>query len=1088
MKLERRHTIPGQDPLDQVDYVQKTSVITNPDGSEVFRMDHAEVPAEWSQLATDIVVSKYFRKRGVPETGHETSVRQVMHRVAHTIRRAGEDQGGYFDSTEDADTFEAELAYHLVHQKGAFNSPVWFNCGLYHEYGIHGSGGNWHWNPDRDSVSETEDSYSHPQCSACYIQSVRDDTMDIFELLKSEVRLFKYGSGTGTNFSKIRGKMEKLSGGGVSSGLMSFLEVLDKGAGAIKSGGTTRRAAKMVCLDMDHPEILDFINWKVKEEKKVAALMAAGYSSDFNGEAYQTVSGQNSNNSVRVTDAFMQACKDDGEWHTRLRTTGEVYETHKARDLMRQIGEAAWSCADPGMQYDTTINHWHTCANTDRIYGSNPCSEFMFLDDTACNLASINLMKFLNNDGTFDIDGFRHACRIFFIAQEILVDFASYPTGKIAQNSHDYRPLGLGYANLGTLLMVQGLPYDSDGARAICAAITAIMCGQAYATSARMAADKGPFPGFEKNRGPMLNVMNMHRDAAYNIDAHACPHDLLRAAREDWDLAVELGEKYGYRNAQATVIAPTGTIGLLMDCDTTGIEPDFALVKFKKLAGGGYFKIVNHAVPKALEHLGYSEGEIADILAYLCGRLSLKDAPHVNVESLMAKGFGPGDLKKAEGALPGVLELEFAFTPWILGEALMQRLGYAPEQYNAPGFNLLAELGFNETQINEAGEYVCGRMTVEGAPHLKDEHLPIFDCANKCGRHGKRFIAPMAHLGMMSAAQEFICGAISKTVNVPGETTATEIEDLYIKGWNLGLKAVAIYRDGSKLSQPLSTATKSDAEEETAEAEALCDESVAGASGRTTPTPVPSATRPTRRRLPQKRHGFTQEARVANQKVFLRTGEYEDGTLGEIFIDMSKEGAPFRAMLDCFAIAISKGLQHGVPLEEFVDRLTFTRFEPWGSVDHPNIKFATSVIDYIFRVLGYEYLGRTDFLQVKPEDIAPDINDHNDLETEMISLSAQSPVSPDERAEAPDISPAAAPTPKADPATNGATGAGSTHAPSNGSSSYAEAHLHPQSVVLDDQLSRMMGDAPFCDTCGHITVRNGSCYRCLNCGNSVGCS
>ncbi len=1086
MKLERRQTTPGRNPLDQVEYVKKTSVITNPDGSEVFRMDHAEVPAEWSQLATDIVVSKYFRKRGVPDTGHETSVRQVMHRVARTIRGAGEDQGGYFDSPEDADTFEAELAYHLVHQMGAFNSPVWFNCGLYHEYGIQGSGGNWHW--DRECVSETEDSYSHPQCSACYIQSVQDDTMDIFELLKSEVRLFKYGSGTGTNFSRIRGKMEKLSGGGVSSGLMSFLEVLDRGAGAIKSGGTTRRAAKMVCLDMDHPEILDFINWKVREEKKVAALMAAGYSSDFNGEAYQTVSGQNSNNSVRVTDAFMQACKDDGEWHTRLRTTGEVHETHRARDLMRHIAEAAWACADPGMQYDTTINHWHTCAGTDRIYGSNPCSEFMFLDDTACNLASINLMKFLNEDGTFDIDGFRYACEIFFIAQEILVDFASYPTRKIARNSHDYRPLGLGYANLGTLLMVQGLPYDSEGARAICAAITAVMCGQAYATSARMAADKGPFPGFDKNRGPMLNVMNMHRDAAHNIDARACPRELLRAAQEDWDLAVELGEKYGYRNAQATVIAPTGTIGLLMDCDTTGIEPDFALVKFKKLAGGGYFKIVNHAVPKALERLGYSSDEISDILTYLSGRLSLKGAPHINVESLTARGFSPVDLAKAEGALPGVLELEFAFTPWILGDGLMGRLGFSSEQYSAPGFNLLAELGFTGSQIDEANEFICGRMTVEGAPHLKDEHLPIFDCANKCGKHGRRFIAPKAHLGMMSAAQKFICGAISKTVNVPNETTAEEIEDLYIKGWDLGLKAVAIYRDGSKLSQPLSTATKSDADTEAAEAEESPKQSADVGHVKSAPAPVTLASRPTRRRLPKKRSGFTQEARVANQKVFLRTGEYEDGTLGEIFIDMSKEGAPFRAMLDCFAIAVSKGLQHGVPLEEFVDRFTFTRFDPWGTVDHPNIKFATSVVDYIFRVLGYEYLGRTDFLQVKPEDIASDINDHHDLENEMISLSTQNQEVPDTHAESPGASPPADPAPKANPASNGASGVGSQQSASNGSSSQMEAHAHPQTVVLDGQLSQMMGDAPFCDTCGHITVRNGSCYRCLNCGNSVGCS
>ncbi len=1115
MKLERKHTTPGQNPLDQIAYEKRTTVITNPDGSEVFRMEDLEVPDFWSQLATDIVASKYFRKRGVPKTGHETSVRQVVHRLAHTIRTAGEEQGGYFDTREDADTFEAELAHHLVHQMGAFNSPVWFNCGLYHEYKIKkGNGGHWYWDRKRDRVIETKDSYSHPQCSACYIQSVDDDLMDIFDLLKNEARLFKYGSGTGTNFSKIRGRMEELSGGGTSSGLMSFLEVFDKGAGATKSGGITRRAAKMVCLDMDHPEIVDFINWKAREEKKVAALIAAGYTSDFNGEAYKTVSGQNSNNSVRVSDEFMEAYLNEGEWTTRLRTTGEIYETFKARDLMHQIAEAAWTCADPGMQYDSIINNWHTCSNTDRINASNPCSEFMFLDDTACNLASINLMKFFKKDGAFDIEGFRYACKIFFTAQEILVDFASYPNQQIAQNSHDYRPLGLGYANLGTLLMVMGLPYDSPEARAIGGAITAILCGQAYATSAQMAADKSPFAGFERNREPMLKVMNMHRDAVHDIDPAACPPDLLSAAREDWDRAVELGEMHGYRNAQATVLAPTGTIGLLMECDTTGVEPDFALVKFKKLAGGGYFKIVNASVPEALKQLGYANDQIQDILAYICGTLSLKEAPHINTETLREKGFTDADLQKVEKALPAAFELSHAFGHWTLGEEAMQRLGIAPDQYTNPAFSLLllAALGFSDAEIEEANDVICGRMTIEGAPHLKEEHLPVFDCANKCGKYGKRFIAPMAHLTMMAAAQKFICGAISKTINVPQETLPEEVESLYAEGWQLGLKAVAIYRDGSKLSQPLSTSSDNkDTKSEAAKAEVAAPEPEAQADEK---QPV-AANRAVRSRLPLKRQGFTQEAHVAGQKVFLRTGEYEDGSLGEIFIDMHKEGAPFRSILNCFAIAISKGLQYGVPLEEFVDTFTFTRFEPWGSVNHPNIKFATSVIDYVFRVVGYEYLGRTDFLQVKPEDIASDIDEEAAHEAEkqvganMVPKPSPEPkASSGPSASAPqagangskpeaDVKPSPSQTlslsASAEPSANG-NGLGSKIQPTNGTTQHEQEHEQEhqqpqtQTVVLDEQLSHMMGDAPFCDTCGHITVRNGSCYRCLNCGNSVGCS
>ncbi|MGA1197874.1 MAG: vitamin B12-dependent ribonucleotide reductase, partial [Candidatus Latescibacterota bacterium] len=771
---------------------------------------------------------------------------------------------------------------------------------------------------------------------------------------------------------------------------------------------------------------------------------------------------------------FMEAVENDGDWHTTLRTTGEIHETIKARDLMDQISNAAWACADPGMQYDTTINKWHTAPNSGRINASNPCSEYMYLDDSACNLASINLLHYLNEDGSFDIEGFRFACKLFFLAQEIMVDLASYPTKPIAQNSHDFRPLGLGYANLGSLLMVMGLPYDSDEGRAICSAITAIMCGHAYATSAEIAAQKSPFPGFEKNREPMLNVMKMHQAAAHAIDAHHCATDLFQAACEDWDRAVALGEQHGYRNGQATVIAPTGTIGLLMDCDTTGIEPDFALVKFKKLSGGGYFKIVNASVPKALARLGYTPSEIKAIVAYICGTLTLQTEAPINASILRDRGLTDEDIEKIELALPGAFELSQVVSPWVLGEETMQRLEITPQQYQAPTFNLLATLGFSTQEINTASNIICGRMTIEGAPLLKDEHLPIFDCANKCGKHGKRFIAPWAHITMMAAAQPFISGAISKTVNVPHETTAEDIQGIYIEGWKLGLKAVAIYRDGSKLSQPLNaTSSEKEKEEET-----LSETKPAPK----TPEPVlaQGAPLPQRRRLPKKRQGFTQEARVAGHKVFLRTGEYENGDLGEIFIDMQKEGAPFRSMLNCFAIAISKGLQYGVPLEEFVDTFTFTRFEPWGSVEHPNIKFSTSVIDYIFRVVGYEYLGRTDFLQVKPEDIVPDIatntpQDHiADKPQNTQSLPPNdAPVTP--QALAPETQSTAE-------SQNGKT---STNGPN--ATQYTEMPL-TKAAVLDEQLSQMMGDAPFCDSCGHITVRNGSCYRCLNCGNSMGCS
>ncbi len=1041
--VERRFTQPGETGFEHTTFELRKSVITNPDGSVVFKMDGAEIPAAWSQLATDIVVSKYFRKAGLhgDKTQGETSVRQVVHRLSHTLRNAGEHFGGYFASKKDADAFEAELAFLLVNQYGAFNSPVWFNCGLYHEYGIEGSGGNWAWNETTDTIGETANAYEKPQCSACFIQSVSDDLMSIYDLMKSEARLFKYGSGTGSNFSAIRGKQEKLSGGGTSSGLMSFLEVFDRAAGSTKSGGTTRRAAKMVCLDMDHPEIADFIGWKMREEKKAQALIAQGFDSDFNGEAYRTVSGQNSNNSIRITDEFVKAALAGGKWHTIARTSGEVVDTYEAQDLWNLIAESAWGCADPGVQYDSTINRWHTCPNSGRINASNPCSEYMFLDDTACNLSSLNLTKFLRADGGFDIDGYLHAVDVFFLAQEILVDFSSYPTKNIAQNSHDYRPLGLGYANLGTLLMLLGVPYDSDQGRSIAAALTSIMCGRAYAQSAKIAGSKGPFPGFAKNRDPMLRVMRMHQDAAYAINRDECPAELWRAAAEAWDEAVTVGEQHGYRNAQATVLAPTGTIGLLMDCDTTGVEPDFALVKFKKLAGGGYFKIVNQSVPEALRRLRYPEAQIREIVAYVSGTNTLLGAPHISRASLKQKGLADEDLAKIEAAIPGVFDLHLAFAPWVLGKESYERLGVTAERMSVPGFNLLRHLGFNDTEIQEANDVIIGRMTIEGAPYLRDEHYSVFDCANRCGRIGQRFLAPMSHVRMMAAVQPFLSGAISKTVNLPNEATVEDVRQIYEEGWKLGLKAVALYRDGCKASQPLSTSNK--------EAKHTDSHPALAPHGMT-------VTRPqgVRVRLPKKRRGFTQEAAVGGHKVFLRTGEYEDGTLGEIFIDMHKEGAAFRSLMNCFAMAVSVGLQYGVPLETYVEQFTFTRFEPHGVVSgHPNIKFSTSIVDYIFRVLGVEYLRRYDFAQVKPTEEPAGIED---------------PTSPLVEGP-PESMPLSLPPP----------------GPANEPQVLVGTDVHG---ALDAQLEEMMGDAPVCDSCGHITVRNGACYKCLNCGNSMGCS
>jgi ribonucleoside-diphosphate reductase alpha chain len=1003
LAIPRRFTQPGSDPLDEVVVERRRASISQPGGALVFAMDDVEVPATWSQLATDILASKYLRKAGVPGEGHEKSALAVVRRIASAIRQSGQTQGGYFASSADAEAFEAELSYLLIHQHGAFNSPVWFNCGLSEAYGLQGASvGSYAFDLEHEEIREVVDTYARPQVSACFIQSVNDDLMDIAAGIQREMRLFKFGSGTGSNFSKIRGAGEPLTSGGTSSGVMSFLEVYDRAAGAIKSGGTTRRAAKMVCLDLDHPDVETFVDWKVREEEKVKALVAAGFSPDFNGEAYRTVGGQNANNSVRADDAFMEAVVNDTPWETRYRTTGEVAKSYtSARELMGKIAKAAWRCADPGMLFATTSNRWNTVKKSDEIYATNPCAEFVFLDDTACNLSSLNLLAFLDEQGRFDHEAYTHACRVFFLAQEILIDHASYPSERIASRSHEFRPLGLGYANLGSLLIMRGLPYDSDEARTLAGTLTSLMTGAAYATSAEIAAHKGAFDRFAENRESMLSVMNMHRDATHELDACG---ELGDAACAAWDRALELGERHGYRNAQATVLAPTGTIGLLMDCDTTGVEPDFALVKFKKLSGGGTLKIVNRSVPHALSKLGYTPRQVSEIVEYLLGTSSLSTSPFVNRSSLRAKGLGEAEIDAAERSLPGVFNLRQAFAPEVLGAAAYRRLGHAAD-ISTTGFDLLAALGFTPEQIEAAAEVTGGRLTIEGAPHLLDEHLPIFDCANRCGDHGKRSIAPRGHLRMMAAVQPFLSGGISKTVNLPHEATVEEVEQIYIESWRLGLKGVALYRDGSKASQVLNTSSKTESE-----AEARTEQEA--------PRP-----RLVRKRLPTRRTGFTQEARVGGQKVYLRTGEYADGTLGEVFLDMHKEGASFRSIMNCFAISISLGLQHGVPLEEFVSAFTFTRFEPKGPVQgHPNVKSATSIMDYMFRALALEYLGRTDLVHVKPEDTEP----------------------------APAVAKQAKPTAPA-------------------------------------QRERFE-DAPFCTDCGSLTVRNGTCYRCHNCGTSMGCS
>jgi ribonucleoside-diphosphate reductase alpha chain len=1229
MRIERRYTEAGKSPYASIEFRLVTSEIKNPDGSIVFRAADVEVPASWSQVASDILAQKYFRRAGVPKAlkkieendvpswlwkstldeaaladvaekdrkSGENSSKQVFNRLAGTWTYWGW-KGGYFDAEEDARAFYDELCYMLATQKCAPNSPQWFNTGLHWAYGIDGpSQGHFYVDPETGKLTKSKTAYEHPQPHACFIQSVSDDLVNeggIMDLWVREARLFKYGSGTGSNFSHLRGENEPLSGGGKSSGLMSFLKIGDRAAGAIKSGGTTRRAAKMVVVDVDHPDIEEYVQWKVNEEQKVAALVTGSktvkkhmsaimkacvncegngddcfeieknpalkrsvkearkaqvpdnyikrviqfakqgytdiqfdtYDTDWDGEAYRTVSGQNSNNSVRVTDEFLRAVENDSDWNLNWRMKKGVAKTVKARELWDKIGYAAWASADPGIQYHTTINDWHTCPASGEIRASNPCSEYMFLDDTACNLASLNLLQFRDAaTGKFNVEHFEHATRIWTIVLEISVMMAQFPSKEIAKQSYEYRTLGLGFANIGGLLMTGGIPYDSDEGRAICGAISAIMTGISYRTSAEMAGELGPFPGFAPNRDHMLRVMRNHLNAAKGnatgydkLSISPVPLDhanltdayMSERAVKAWEEAVALGEKHGYRNAQSTVIAPTGTIGLVMDCDTTGIEPDFALVKFKKLAGGGYFKIINQAVPEALRTLGYGESDIAQIISYAVGHASLGNAPGINHTKLKAKGFGDEQIAKIEAGLTSAFDIKFVFNKYALGEEFCKTtLGITDEQLNDFSFNMLSHLGFTSADIDAANIHVCGAMTLEGAPGLKLEHYAVFDCANPCGRLGTRFLSASSHIRMMAAAQPFISGAISKTINMPNEAAVEECLEAYMLSWKLALKANALYRDGSKLSQPLSAQLISDdADEEEDAVETLTAKPMAArveqVAERIVERIVEIERSRERDKLPARRKGYTQKALVGGHKVYLRTGEYDDGRLGEIFIDMHKEGAAFRAMMNNFAIAISLGLQYGVPLEEYVEAFTFTRFEPAGMVQgNETIKNATSILDYVFRELAVSYLSRNDLAHVEASDIGFDRMGKGDSEGRAPAKNV-----PANRVMSSGFV-------RQQNLTNvvvmpqGATASGagavaqmqSRAAETMGSLALAaspalapavEAVISSAAAVTADRRAqaRMRGyEGESCGECGNFTmVRNGTCLKCDTCGSTSGCS
>ncbi len=1230
MKFERKFTKKNQDAYDEIEFTSTVSEIRNPDGGIVFKLENVLVPNSWSQVASDIIAQKYFRKAGVAKIlkkveendvpswlwrsvpDHEAMAdikeedrfsgehdsRQVFDRLAGAWTYWGW-KGNYFSTEADARSFFDELRYMLATQRVAPNSPQWFNTGLHWAYGIDGpSQGHFYVDYQTGELTKSSSAYEHPQPHACFIQSVDDDLVNeggIMDLWVREARLFKYGSGTGSNFSYVRGEGESLSGGGKSSGLMSFLKIGDRAAGAIKSGGTTRRAAKMVVVDIDHPDIEAFINWKVQEEQKVAALVTGSktcskyltkimkacvncegsgddcfdpqknpalkreikaarrsdvpdnaiqrviqfakqgykdiefeiYDTDWDSEAYRTVAGQNSNNSIRVTDEFLKAVEDDANWDLTARRDGTVIRTLRARELWEQVGYAAWACADPGIQYHTTINDWHTCPASGPINASNPCSEYMFLDDTACNLASLNLLQFRREDASFDVERFEHAVKLWTVVLEISVMMAQFPSKEIAERSYRFRTLGLGFANIGGLLMSAGYSYDSDEGRSICGAISAIMTGISYATSAEIASEQGAFPGYAENAEHMLRVMRNHRRAAHGsetgyedlhinpvpLDSENCPDgQLIAHARNAWDQAVSLGERYGYRNAQATVIAPTGTIGLVMDCDTTGIEPDFALVKFKKLAGGGYFKIINRSVPEALATLGYNADQISEIEKYAVGYGSLENAPVISLDALKAKGFTEEALKAVEDAMANVFDIKFAFNQWTLGEDFCKNtLAITAEELANPEFNLLTKLGFTDEDIEKANLHVCGTMTLEGAPYLKDEHLSVFDCANPCGRIGKRYLSVDSHIRMMAAAQPFISGAISKTINMANTASIEDCTEAYMLSWKLGVKANALYRDGSKLSQPLSAqllATDVDDEDEMLEELATAQPAQAKAqviSERIVERIIEKSVRE-REKMPERRKGYTQKASVGGHKVYLHTGEYDDGRLGEIFIDMHKEGAAFRSLMNNFAIAVSLGLQYGVPLERFVNAFTFTRFEPAGIVQgNKAIKNATSILDYVFRELAVSYLDRNDLAHVSETDIGPDAMGTGDQQSrapEQLFVSrglmrSRSPA---------DYMPAAMPSSddstavKASLATNtnspqlvvSNTAATATAAVIDTAPQEAIAMETAPEATLNEKIARarMTGyEGEACPECANFTlVRNGTCLKCDTCGSTTGCS
>jgi ribonucleoside-diphosphate reductase alpha chain len=1222
MKIERNFTKAETEAFGSINFKSTTSEIRNPDGSIVFHLDEVEVPESWSQVAADVLAQKYFRKAGVPvftkkvpEKGvpefiwksipdkvkldkletpkrykGETSAKQVFDRLAGAWTYWGW-KGGNFSSEKDAKIYFDEMRYMLAVQMGAPNSPQWFNTGLHWAYGIDGPGqGHYYVDYTSGKLTKSESAYEHPQPHACFIQSVDDDLVNeggIMDLWTREARLFKYGSGTGTNFSNLRGSTESLAGGGSSSGLMSFLKIGDRAAGAIKSGGTTRRAAKMVICDMDHPDIEEFINWKVVEEQKVASIVAGsklheqqlnkifssiqswdgaekdafdpkinvqlkeaiksarktmipdtyvkrilqyaeqGYSSiefptydtDWDSEAYMTVSGQNSNNSVRVTDKFLDAVNNNDDWELTQRTDGKVIKTLKAKELWDQVGHAAWACADPGIQFHDTINSWHTCRADGEIRGSNPCSEYMFLDDTACNLASMNLLSFLK-DGKFDASSFEHATKIWTITLEISVMMAQFPSKEIAQRSYDYRTLGLGYANIGALLMNMGYSYDSKEGRALCGAITAIMTGVSYSTSAEIAKEIGAFNAYKRNQKNMISVIENHKRAAFSetggynnlfikpipLDKENCPdQDLIMRAKVSWEKALEMGKIYGFRNAQVSVIAPTGTIGLVMDCDTTGIEPDFALVKFKKLAGGGYFKIINRSVPAALGNLSYRNHEIEEIISYAVGHGTLNNAPVINSTSLIGHGFGERELKKIEKALPTAFDIKFVFNQWTLGtDFCTGTLGIPLAKLNDPNFNLLNHLGYSKSDIEYANNHACGTMTLEGAPHLKKEHYSVFDCANPCGKIGRRYLSVNSHILMMAAAQSFISGAISKTINMPNDASIEDCKKAYELSWSLGVKANALYRDGSKLSQPLSSALIDDEDiDEDVLAETPHADRALVLAERIIDKAVVKELSRGRQKLPERRKGYTQKAIVGGHKVYLRTGEYKQGKLGEIFIDMHKEGAAFRAMMNNFAIAVSVGLQYGVPLEEFVEAFTFTRFEPAGMVQgNDSIKNATSILDYIFRELAVSYLDRTDLAHVKPEgeafsELGNVANESTLPSTEQESESVNESIEMIRQISSSGYLRKRLPHELIALKSNGgerldATTSKKLDEVDTNMKNLEDSKMEPTDIkVIDERLkAKIQGyEGDPCGDCGNFTlVRNGTCMKCNTCGGTSGCS